>query len=88
MFQLSGFYIMFRAAVPAVHGLGGARMALLGLTVSRRVYRCFNNYRKGSCKGAYKGYYNIGAVIIRIGFWDPLLYYSYNGEPQNSICNI
>ena len=38
MFQLSGFYIMFRAAVPAVHGLGGARMALLGLTVSRRLY--------------------------------------------------
>ena len=32
------------------------------------------------------GFYSIGALIIRIGFWDPL-YYTYNKEPQTSIGN-
>ena len=30
--------------------------------------------------------YNIGALIIRIGFWGPL-YYNYKKEPQTSIGN-
>ena len=29
---------------------------------------------------------NIGALIIRTGFWGPL-YYNHNKEPQNSIGN-
>ena len=33
-----------------------------------------------------QGYYNIGALIIRIRCWGPL-YYQYNKEPQNSIGN-
>ena len=34
------------------------------------------------CRGAL----NIGALIIRIGFWGPL-YYNHNKEHQNSIGN-
>ena len=41
---------------------------------------------KGSLKGLIVEYYNVGALIIRIGFWGPL-YYNYDKEPQNSIGN-
>ena len=43
---------------------------------------------KGSLKGFYKGsiigFYNIGALVIRIGFWGPL-YYSYNNKEPPKI---
>ena len=43
----------------------------------------FPYVRKGFLKGVYKGsivgFYNLGALIVLIGFWGPL-YYKHNKE--------
>ena len=44
-------------------------------------------FLQGSLKGVYRGstvrFYDIGALIIRIGFWDPFYYINkINGLPK------
>ena len=42
---------------------------------------------KGSFRGSIVGFYDIGALIIRIGFWGPF-YYNYNQEPPTIVLVI
>ena len=79
---LSGVSVHFAAATSPtseeVHLVGFDLCWAFGLGLRGRV----------PCKGILKGpairdplgYYNIGALIIRIGFWG-LLYYNHNKEP-------
>ena len=53
-----------------------------------RIYECSGFGIKHEHHQQQKRQGNVGASIIRTGFWGPILYYSYNKEPPKTVLAI
>ena len=66
-----------------------AAIGVLKASIRGDVYSGLKNLNRVPFKGFYKGsivgFYSIGALIIRIGFWGPLYFYTHNEDPPKWI---